>query len=329
MDIERRQEEIEFQEAGSSLEAARERSQPPLIRFGTSSFSSRDWVGSFYPPGTRPRDYLPIYARRFDTVEIDATYYAVPTEQTVKGWARKTPGGFLISTKFPKDIVHGGTGRNPDPRKVLDPDFSYPLRDEFLGVMKHLGPRLGPLLIQFPFFNEGVFGSAGGFFDRLDRFLEDLPREGFSYAIEIRNPGWMGQEFADLCRKHRVTMVLVDQAWMQHADDLEKRFDPVTTPDLCYIRLLGDREVIEQITTTWEKEVLDRGDRLSRWAAFLLRMLEREVPTLVYVNNHYAGHAPATLERLRTQFRELAEGKGNRHGSGAGPGPGRRERPDG
>lgn len=325
MDTERRQEEIEFQGTGSSLENAGEKSRPPLIRFGTSSFSSKDWVGSFYPPGTRPRDYLPIYARQFDTVEIDATYYAVPTEQTVKGWARKTPDHFLISAKFPKDIVHGGTGRIPDPRKVLDPDFSYPVRDEFLEVMKHLGPRLGPLVIQFPFFNEGIFGSPEEFFDRLDRFLDDLPGEDFSYAVEIRNPRWVSPVFADLCRKHRVTMVLVDQARMQHADELEKRFEPVTTPDLCYIRLLGDREVIEQITTTWEKEVLDRGDRLSRWAAFLLRMLEREVPTLVYVNNHYAGHAPATLERLRSQFLQLAEGKGNRHG----PGAGRREGPEG
>jgi uncharacterized protein YecE (DUF72 family) len=182
--------------------------------------------------------------------------------------------------------------------------------------MKHLGAKLGPLLIQFPFFNERVFGTPEEFFDRLDRFMEALPRDGFTYAVEIRNPKWIGPVFADLCRKHRVTMVLVDQAWMQHADEVEELFDPVTTPELCYIRLLGDREVIEQITTTWEREVLDRGDRLSRWAAFLTRMLEREVPTLVYVNNHYAGHAPATLERLRARFMELVAEKSNEGSEG-------------
>ena len=106
-------------------------------------------------------------------------------------------------------------------------------------------------------------------------------------------------------------MVLVDQAWMPHADEVESQFDPVTDPGLCYIRLLGDREIIEQVTTTWGKEVIDQSPRLTRWAAFLMRMLERKVPTLVYVNNHYAGHAPATLERLKKLFEEAAGEKDN------------------
>jgi uncharacterized protein YecE (DUF72 family) len=138
----------------------------------------------------------------------------------------------------------------------------------------------------------------------LDRFLGDLPRD-FTYAVAIRNSRWVTPGFAELCRKHGVSLVLVDQAWMPHGDEVENRFDPVTS-GLSYIRLLGDREVIEQITTTWGEEVLDRGDSLSRWAKFLTRMLEREVPTVVYVNNHYAGHAPATLERLRKEFLKAA-----------------------
>jgi len=277
---------------------------PSLIRFGTSSFSSKDWVGPFYAPGTKPADFLREYAVRFDTVEIDATYYAVPAARVVEGWARKTPPGFLIAAKFPRDIVHAGQGKTPDPERVLDPDATYPVRDDFLEVMQKLGPQLGPLVIQFPFFNPRLFPDAGVFFERLDRFLGDLPSR-FTYAVEVRNPEWIGQPFADLCRKHEASMVLVDQAWMPHGDEVARRLDPVTGR-LCYVRLLGDRQEIERITRTWGKEVIDRGDRLRRWAGFLAGMLEREVPTVVYVNNHYAGHAPATAVRLRRLFEEAA-----------------------
>lgn len=280
-----------------------------LVRFGTSSFSSKDWVGPFYPKGTRPADFLRVYATHFDTVEIDATYYAVPRASTVEGWAAKTPPGFLISAKFPREIVHGGEGRVPDPARVLDPERTYPVRDEFLEVMAKLGSRLGPLVIQFPFFNTNIFPEASLFFEKLDTFLADLPTE-FKYAVEIRNPKWVGSDLAVLCRKHEVSLVLVDQAWMPHGDEVERRFDPVTAQP-CYVRLLGDREVIEQITTRWDREVIDQSPRLARWAAFLIRMLERKVPTLVYANNHYAGHAPATLERLRGLFRDARAERGS------------------
>ena len=277
----------------------------PRVRFGSSSFSSRDWVGPFYPPGTKPGEFLRVYAGRFDTVEIDATYYAVPALRVVEGWAAKTPPEFLIAAKFPREIVHAGEGRHPDPARVLDPDHTYPVRDEFLEVMRALGPRLGPLVLQFPFFNSRAFPESNVFFDRLDRFLGDLPGD-LRFAVEIRNPDWVTPAFADLCRKHRAALVLVDQAWMPHADELAERFDPVTA-DFCYIRLLGDREEIEKITTTWGKEVIDRSARLDRWAAFLVRVLDRKIPSVVYVNNHYAGHAPETLRKLIRAYNQAAE----------------------
>jgi uncharacterized protein YecE (DUF72 family) len=263
-------------------------------------------VGSFYPRGTKPAEFLKSYAGRYDTVEIDATYYAVPSSRTVEGWAGKTPEDFLIAAKFPRDIVHGGSGPRPDPARVLDPATSYPVRDAFLAVMRRLGPRLGPLLLQLPYFRKGEFQRVADFLDRLDRFLGDLP-EDLRYAVEIRNRNWLTAEFAQLCRHHQVALVLVDRAYMPLADELE--FDPVTA-DFTYIRLLGDRHAIETITRKWDREVIDRADRLDRWASVLTRLLEREVPSLVYVNNHYAGHAPATVERLRSSFEASAREAG-------------------
>jgi uncharacterized protein YecE (DUF72 family) len=277
------------------------------VRFGCSSFSSDDWVGPFYPPGTRPADYLRHYARQFDTVEIDATYYAIPRASVVDGWFDKTPEGFLISAKFPRSMVHAGKGAVPDGSRILVPEETYHERDEFLRVMQRLGGRLGPLVLQFPYFSKKVFASEKPFMDRLDQFLGDLPGD-FDYAVEVRNRQWLSPELAYLLRSHRVSLVLVDQAWMPHADEVLDRFDPVTGP-LCYVRLLGDRKEIEAITDTWGEEVIDRRERLDRWVGVLHRMVERQVPTLVYVNNHYAGHAPATVRRLQESFAARQSGE--------------------
>jgi uncharacterized protein YecE (DUF72 family) len=109
----------------------------------------------------------------------------------------------------------------------------------------------------------------------------------------------------DLLAARRAAMVLVDQAWMPHGDEVEARMDPVTA-DFAYARLLGDRKEIEAITKTFDREVIDRGDRLVRWADLLARFARRGVRTLVYVNNHYAGHAPTTTRRLKALFEERA-----------------------
>ena len=274
----------------------------PRVRFGTSSFSSKDWVGPFYPLGTPAGAFLSHYATQLDTVEVDSTYYAVPSARVVEGWAAKTPESFLLCAKFPRDIVHGGKGARPDGRLVLARDAVYETRDRFLEVMRRVGPRLGPLLLQFPYFNRTAFPSAGPFLERLNDFLGDLPRDGYRYAVEIRNKAWLTKAYRDLLARHDVALTLVDQGWMPHGDEVEQKIDPVTSEDV-YIRLLGDRKAIEQVTKTWDREVVDHGPSLARWSSLLVRMMDRDVKrVLVFVNNHFAGHGPATVRRLKAMF---------------------------
>ena len=278
-----------------------------LLRIGTSSFSSKDWVGPFYPSGMEPGRFLTHYARVFDTVEIDATYYAVPSPRTVDGWADKTPESFRICAKFPRSIVHGGRDARPNPRHLLQPDSCYEDRDRFLEVMQRLGPRLDHLLIQFPYFNRATFPSAGPFLERLARFLGDLPKTSLRYALEIRNKAWLGPDFFDLLRRHGIASTLVDQAWMPHGDQVIAKHD-VETADTLYVRLLGDRKRIERITKSWGEEVLDHGDSLERWARLLADRMRADKRVLIFVNNHYAGHAPSTVRRLRALIADELEG---------------------
>ncbi|MBD3234748.1 MAG: DUF72 domain-containing protein [candidate division Zixibacteria bacterium] len=268
------------------------------IHYGTSSFSSKDWVGPFYPEGTASRDFLSYYSTQFDTVEIDATYYRIPSGSTVDGWAAKTPDSFTFAAKFPRSIVHGGEGREPNPDVILQPDATYETRDKFLGVMSRLDEKLGPLLLQFPYLPKRVYAGRKQFFEKLDKFLTDLP-DDFRYAVEIRNRNWLKPDFVELCKKHNAALVLADQGWMPHGDEIAKMIEPVTT-DFSYIRLLGDRKKIEDITSTWDKEVIDHEDSLMRWANLMEDLTERfRAQIYIYANNHYAGHAPATIRRLQ------------------------------
>lgn len=267
-----------------------------MIRIGTSSFSESDWVGPFYETGSKPSEFLAQYAKKYATVEIDATYYAIPSQSTVEGWARKTPEHFVFAAKFPRSIVHCGNGPQPRGDLVLTPEATYAQRDIFLERMSLLGDKLGPLLIQFPYFNKTAFASRREFYTRLNTFLADLPTD-FRYALETRNKSWLTEELVDMLRSFDIALTLVDQGWMPHGDEVEKMFDPVTT-DFSYIRLIGDRKKIEAITTKWDKEVIDRSDSLERWAQLLQRLIDKQVPSFVYVNNHYAGHAPTTISKL-------------------------------
>ena len=270
--------------------------QNELLRFGTSSFSNKDWIGPFYPTGTKPADYLKVYATRFNTVEIDSTYYAVPSASTVDGWAKKTPDNFLFALKFPASIVHGGEEVLPNPRIVLLPDKTYETRDRFLTVAARLGNRLGPLVLPVPLFPPGYLPCLRTVHGKTGSFLGDLPDE-FRYREKIRNRRWLTADLAALCRRHNASLVLTDYTGMPLGDEIEAQFDPVTT-DFTYLRLIGDRKEIEAITTHWDKTVIDRTDRLKRWAGVIQRHVRRNVKTFVYVNNHYAGYAPETLRKL-------------------------------
>ena len=202
------------------------------ILIGTSAFTAEGWVGSFYPPGMQPRDFLSYYATQFNTVELDNTFCRTPTISTVEGWNLKTPPGFIFAAKIPQVITH---------EKVLvdcEDDLIH-----FLKTMDALGNKLGPLLIQFGYFNRKAFKTQAEFLAVLKPFLEKLPKD-FKFALEIRNKAWLDAQFVDLLRKHKVALALIDQSWMPRPWEIKEAIDLVTT-DWTYIRWLGDRKSIE------------------------------------------------------------------------------------
>ena len=271
------------------------------FRFGTCSWTAKGWVGSFYPKGTKPADFLEHYGRAFSTLEADNTYYRVPAPDVVRQWAVRTPADFLWSAKFPRSIVHAGEGAQPDGSAVLVARHCEADAVAFVDAMGELGGKCGSLLLQFPYFNRKAFPGPEPFLERLDRFLDWLP-DRFHYAVEIRNKSWVGEALLDVLRRHGASFVLLDLAYMPHPDEFWERL-PLVTSDRVYVRLIGDRKAVDAKTKSFDRIVVDRSDRLDRWAR-TLELLRGAAPQVyVYANNHFAGYAPETLRALASRLR--------------------------
>jgi uncharacterized protein YecE (DUF72 family) len=265
------------------------------IRLGTSSFTATGWNGSFYPKGMKSTDYLCYYSTRFDTVEVDSTFYRCPTIEAVHNWALKTPAGFVFSLKIPRTITH---------EKVLvecDKEFQ-----EFVATAHVLGEKLGPMVFQFPNFNKDSFSNPIQFFSRLKAFMKKLPRVvGYKFAVEIRNKWWLTKRFTDLLKENNVALVLQDHSFMPSVERVFSTIDPLTA-DFVYIRLLGDRKAIEAKTTIWNQVIEDRTASINSWVDVCKMVQRRGIPQYVYFNNHYEGFAVASVQR----FRRLCAEKG-------------------
>src|SRR3984885_12487301 len=260
------------------------------FRIGTSAFTAAGWESAFYPAGMKPADYLSYYATKFNTVEVDSTFYRTPSVGTVNGWERKIPPGFVLAAKIPQVITHEKILQN------CDEDLKH-----YLETMDLMGDKLGPLLFQFGYFNKSAFKSGKEFLARLAPFLKKLPK-GYRFALEIRNKQWLTTEFFDLLREHKVAYALIDQSWMPRPAEIFEKFDPITA-DFAYVRLLGDRKGIEQQTKVWDKVIVDRSKELMSWVNVCQRTVRRGVSTYLYVNNHYAGFAPGTIEQFQKLWR--------------------------
>jgi uncharacterized protein YecE (DUF72 family) len=263
----------------------------PLLHLGSSSFTAKGWEKSFYPAGMQSRDYLSYYATQFSTVEVDATFYRIPTISTVKGWYAKTPPDFLFALKTPQEITHE--------RVLVDADS---VMTEFLRATEPLGEKLAVILLQFPYFNAKAFAAPAEFLARLKPFLEKLPAEP-RFALEIRNKYWLAPPLFDLLRKHNVALALIDHPWMPRPSELFAKGDPLTT-DFAYIRWLGDRKDIEEVTQVWDKTVVDRTRDLAEWVEACRNFLKRKIRVFAFANNHYGGHAPDTLKLFEKLMEE-------------------------
>jgi uncharacterized protein YecE (DUF72 family) len=204
-----------------------------VIYVGTSGYNYPEWKGHFYPENLAAAKMLPYYAERFSTVEINYTFYRMPTPKLVAGWAAQVPADFKFTLKAPKRITHDRRLR----------DVGDAVRG-FCEAAAELGPQLGALLFQLaPNFRKdlAVF----------DAFLGELPPKVCG-AFEFRHDSWLDEEVYARLRARNLALCIADS---------EKRSTPVvTTADYAYLRL-RDEGYAEQHIADWAARVRELSAR--------------------------------------------------------------------
>ncbi|GAB4578595.1 MAG: DUF72 domain-containing protein [Anaerolineales bacterium] len=239
---------------------------------GTMGYGYKDWLGNFYPDHAQPDTYLSHYARVFNAVEMDATFYGTPRADIVQRWRDQTPDGFIFCPKTPRLITHETRLEN-----------AQGLMEEFIGIIALLGEKLGPILIQFP----PEFDAAH--VGEVDTFLGHLPTHA-RYAVEFRHRSWDTPNTAQMLRTHNICWVSAEYIIM------EPRLHHTT--DFLYLRFLGRHGAFER-KTHLQKDVTPL---LHKWHTHLQPKLNPETARAVYAffNNDFSGHSPTTCNQFKT-----------------------------
>jgi uncharacterized protein YecE (DUF72 family) len=286
------------------------------VRIGISGWRYAPWRGKFYPKGLRQKDELSFAAGKFETVEINGTFYSLQSPALFRSWSEATPDDFIFAVKGPRFITHM--------LKLTRPE--QPLANFFANGLLVLGPKLGPILWQLP--PNFRFDA-----EKLEAFFKLLPRDTAAaaelarrhdhrvkgrtaleidrkrrlrHAIEIRHDSFRSPDFIALLRRHRIALVCADTVEWPLLMDL--------TADFAYLRLHGSEELY---TSGYDDPALNRwAGRVAAWAKGAeprdaVRVTAKPAPkpagrptgvrgwdVYVYFDNDAKVRAPVDAERL-------------------------------
>jgi uncharacterized protein YecE (DUF72 family) len=259
------------------------------VLVGTSGYSFPDWVGPFYPAGMKSGDFLGFYARHFDVVEVNSTYYRIPQPRMLEQMEKKTPDHFRFVVKLHQSMTHEGS---------LDP-ASY--RD-FLSALEPLkaAGKYDGLLAQFPW----AFRFGVGSLDHLRALRERLGDEPL--FVEFRHVSWTDPSVPGRLREQRLGFCAVDEP------DLPGLMPAVThvTAEDAYVRLHG-----RNARNWWARPGVDRkgADRydyeyspaeLGEWVKKIANLATQARRTYVFFNNCHAGQAARNAALMKELLRE-------------------------
>ena len=229
-----------------------------MILVGTSGYNYPEWKGSFYPADLPATKFLPYYASKFPTVEINYTFYRMPTPKLIANWRAQVPPAFRFTLKAPKRITHD--------RRLRAADVQEPLQG-FIAAAAELGPQLAALLFQLPpnFKKDLVI---------LNEFLALLPPK-VTAAFEFRHDSWMDEHVYDLLKSRNVALCIADS---------ETRETPlVTTASHAYLRL--------------RDEGYEDSD-IAQWTATARALSEKASDVFVYFKHEDEGKGAAFGQQM-------------------------------
>ncbi|HLM35631.1 MAG TPA: DUF72 domain-containing protein [Gaiellaceae bacterium] len=247
----------------------------PSIRIGCSGWNYQHWRhGVFYPPRCAARNWLRFYARHFDTVEINMTFYRLPRAASVARWVAESPEGFLFAVKVSRYLTHVKRLQDVAPNLAILYDRIAPLL---------VSPKMGPLLWQLP-------PSFRRDDDRLARALDEFP-PGQRHCLEFRHPSWFAPDVMALLRERNVALVIGDRPQVHNFQTHE------LTADFTFLRFHGG--------TRGANGNYSHGE-LDEWAE-RLRAWSRTVDVFAYFNNDWEGYAIENALYLKERLGPVAE----------------------
>lgn len=246
------------------------------ILSGTCGWSYQEWIGAFYPNNRVAK--LPFYARVFNSVEVDSSFYRAPSRSMVAGWIKSTGPDFKFSLKVPKTITHD--------RLLVGAEKEFL---DFIDLVQPLAKanKLGCLLVQLP--PDFTFRQKGD----LQSFFELLPT-GIHFAVEFRHESWDREETWDLLKEYNVANTVTDSPIAFLARPI------VTASTHSYVRWHGRGKPVWYDYAYSEEE-------LHPWLAKLTGLEEKVSVVYAYFNNHYHANAPGNLLQLTEMRGELTD----------------------
>ena len=233
------------------------------IRIGTSGWHYKHWLGNFYPEKLAGSKMLAYYYERFDTVEINNSFYMLPKIETLTCWREATPKNFEFAIKASRFLTHN--------KKLKEPENAL---NNFLPRAEALGSKLGPILFQLP-------PKWRINIERLAEFLDALPKY-HQYTFEFRETSWLVPEVYELLRKHNSAFCIYELAGFHSSIEI--------TADWSYIRLHGPGGKYQGSYS--DKTLRDWAERIVDWS-------KRLKSIYVYFDNDQAGYAPSNALTLK------------------------------
>ncbi len=258
-----------------------------MIYVGTCGYSYKDWVGRFYPPATKPAEMLRYYTARFTAVEIDSSYYGIPSANTIASLNNRTPAQFRFSFKAPQTVTHP-----PDIKASVHDDAR--LLREAITPIRETG-KLACMLLQFA----NGFRRTPTNEKYLLRAIEAF--DPLPIVVEFRNTEWQNPETLELLRENDVSLCNVD---LPHLEGLPHASSDATGP-IGYVRFHGRN------TKTWwtgtnvtRYQYLYTPEELVPWTDRLAEIDAQVKESYAFFNNHARGNAPRNAEMLEELLRE-------------------------
>jgi len=239
------------------------------IYIGTSGWNYRSWQPKFYREGLEQEKWLDHYSGKFNSVEINNTFYQLPEKSTFKKWSKDTPESFIFAVKASRYITH---------MKKLN-DCAQAV-EKLMEYSSKLGDKLGIFLLQLP-------SNQGKDYTKLENFLKLLP-DKYQYAFEFRHDSWFDDSIFELLEKNKCGIVINSSPGFP--------FHDIAAGAICYIRMHGDKKLYSSRYSE---------DELKRFAEIMIKYHDKGYSSYIYFNNDAEGHAVEDASRMQEIVEDL------------------------